>query len=159
MASIENRYPKPCANCGHRSLHGEVSGCVHYENGAWCDCDTYVSPQAARKAAAAEGLAEGRRRAEEGANAALGSYAMTRTTDGEQWTANAQARMDELIQSGEPFTAEDVTAVVGVAPSPSAIGGLFRAKAFKDRAKPVGYTDATRPEAHGRPLRVWQGKA
>lgn len=42
--SIENHHRQPCARCGHRDMHGEVSGCVHVDAGTWCDCDTYVEP-------------------------------------------------------------------------------------------------------------------
>lgn len=145
---IANYHRKPCEKCGHKDMHGEVSGCVHMEGGSWCDCTTYVEPGT-----------EGRRRAQEGIDQAQGSYAMTRTQDGQEWADNARARIDALLATGGEFTAEDVTSAVGVAPSPSAIGGLFRAKAFKDRAVLVRIDTADRPEAHGRPLRVWKAKA
>lgn len=153
MPNLDQYHPQPCANCDHRHKHGEVSGCIAVtsENGArvtWCDCDTYVNPRD-RKADRAAGQAAG----ESGGDAALHSYAMN---DGE-WRAKAEERMEVLIARGTDFTAEDVTDTVGVAPSPNAIGGLFGA--HKSRMTPVGFTTASRKEAHGRALRIWKGKA
>lgn len=47
--NLDLYYPKPCANCGHRNLHGDISGCIanKAESGQrpdWCDCTTYVEP-------------------------------------------------------------------------------------------------------------------
>lgn len=47
--NLDNHHPQPCANCGHRNLHGEVSGCIHVEKTpsggtVWCDCSTYQAP-------------------------------------------------------------------------------------------------------------------
>lgn len=157
MADLSKFHRKPCANCDHRDMHGEVSGCIALKStnpDTWCDCAAYVEPR--NRAQTAQ---EGRQRADQGIAQAEGSYAMTRTADGQEWTENARARMDALIASGREFTAEDVTDAVGVAPSPSAIGGLFRAKAFKDQVDLVRIDTATRAEAHGRPIRVYRAKA
>lgn len=144
-------HPKPCANCGHQDMHGEVAGCIaviRTQPETWCDCDAYVSPRD-RARDTAQGVQEGI----QGGDAALHGHALTYdTTD---WRAKAEARLEDLIERGTDFTAEDVTDVVGVAPSPNAIGGLFRG--YKGRMKAVGFTTASRPEAHGRALRVWQG--
>jgi hypothetical protein len=134
-------------------MHGEVAGCIAVVTSnpdTWCDCDAYVSPRDRT-----EGTAQGVREGNAGADAALHGHAMT--YDQTNWRAKAEARMEDLIARGTDFTAEDVTDVVGVAPSPSAIGGLF--KGYKARMTAVGYVTASRPEAHGRPLRVWKGKA
>lgn len=146
-------HPQPCVNCGHTDLHGEVAGCIaviRTNPDAWCPCDEYVSPRD-RARDQAQGVQEGRA----GADAALHGHAMT--YDSTEWRARAEARMEALIERGTDFTAEDVTDVVGVAPSPNAIGGLFLS--FKSRLTTVGYVTATRPEAHGRALRVWKAKA
>lgn len=156
--NLNKFHPQPCANCGHRDMHGEVAGCIAQTRDeppyAWCDCTTYVSPRDRAKDAQ-----DGVNRALEGIARAEGSYAMSVTQDGREWTDNARARLDALIDGGQEFTAEDVTDVVGVAPSPSAIGGLFRAKAFRERVDLVRIDTATRAVAHGRPLRVWKAKA
>lgn len=157
MANIENYHRQPCANCGHRDLHGDVSGCVGMTSrnpDRWCTCEAYVAPRDRAQTAR-----EGRQAATDGIAAAEGSYAMSSSADGREWTEKARARLDDLIAAGREFTAEDVTDTVGVAPSPSAIGGLFRAKAFKTRVDLVRIDTATRREAHGRPLRVWKAKA
>lgn len=146
-------HPKPCAECGHQDMHGEVAGCIALATtnpDTWCDCDVYVSPRD-RAADRAEGVQRGT----EGADAALHGHALTH--DGTGWRDKAQDRLDTLLERGTDFTAEDVTDVVGVAPSPNAIGGLF--KANQKRMTGVGWTTATRPEARGRGLRVWKGVA
>lgn len=152
--NVDNFHAKPCAECGHRTLHGTVSGCAQNtaelgQAPSWCPCRKYVEPTRDRAAGRAEGVALGRA----GADAALHGYAMN---DGD-WRAAAEHRLDELIASGVVFTAEDVTDKVGVAPSPNAIGGLFQGR--KRDMVLVGFTTATRPEAHGRALRTWQGRA
>lgn len=151
--NLQKYHPKPCANCGHREMHGEVAGCIASTgNNSWCDCDTYVSPRERAKDAR-----EGARLAQEGAEAAGASYAMTVNPDGPAWRTAAEARMETLIATGQEFTAEDVTDVVGSAPSPNAIGSLFKAKEFRDRMAFVTYRKATRPQAHSRALAVWKG--
>lgn len=145
-------HPQPCAECGHRDMHGEVAGCIAVAStnpDTWCDCDAYVSPRDR-----AQGRAQGIQEGIQGGDAALHGHALT--YDPTDWRAKAEARMEDLIGQGIAFTAEDVTDVVGVAPSPSAIGGLFRG--YKGRMDAVGYVVASRPEAHGRALRVWKGR-
>lgn len=149
-------HPKPCATCGHQSLHGEVSGCVAPvsevgERVRWCDCTEYVNPRD-RRADRAEGVQRGA----DGAEAAATGHAMT--YDPDDWREAADARLDVLINRGTDFTAEDITDVVGVAPSPNAIGALFRTSNFRSRAEQVSVVLASRPAARGRMLRVWRGK-
>lgn len=146
-------HPQPCADCGHTDMHGEVAGCIAVTRtnpDAWCDCDAYKSPRDRT-----EGTAQGVREGNQGADAALHGHALT--YDATDWRAKAEARMEALIERGTDFTAEDVTDVVGVAPSPNAIGGLF--KGYKDQMTAVGYVTASRPEARGRAIRVWKGMA
>lgn len=157
MAKDLTKYhPRPCEDCGHRDMHGEVAGCIAVigtNPDQWCPCNTYASPRDRAQTAR-----EARLAADQGMDAAQASHAMTVSPEGPEWTAKAKARLDALLDSGREFTAEDVTDAVGVAPSPSAIGGLFNTKAFKSRAVMVRIDTATRKEAHGRPLRVWQAK-
>lgn len=144
-------HPQPCADCGHQDMHGEVAGCIALATtnpDTWCDCGAYVSPRDR-----ARDTAEGIQRGTQGADAALHGHALT--YDSTEWRTKAEARLDALIERGTDFTAEDVTDVVGAAPSPNAIGGLF--KAHKARMAAVGWTTASRPQAHGRGLRVWKG--
>lgn len=44
-------HAKPCQNCGHQDLHGEVSGCIAVTSEpsartTWCDCLEYAPPTA-----------------------------------------------------------------------------------------------------------------
>lgn len=52
------------------------------------------------------------------------------------------------------ITSDDVVKVVGMPPSPSVIGGLFRDSRFTQ----VGYTPSTRQGTHGRKIGVWRLK-
>ena len=60
------------------------------------------------------------------------------------------------------LTAEDIRATVeDIYPdarphSPNVYGAVFRELANAGRIRPVGWTEATRPESRGRALRVWQ---
>ena len=60
------------------------------------------------------------------------------------------------------FTAEDIRDVIADAwpdarpHSPNIYGAVFRELAHAGRIRPVGWTEATRPESMGRALRVWQ---
>lgn len=43
-------HPQPCTTCGHRDMHGEVSGCIAVTSplgspAAWCPCTAYASPR------------------------------------------------------------------------------------------------------------------
>lgn len=42
-------HKAPCANCGHRDKHSDVSGCIHVDTNPerWCDCETYAAPAGA----------------------------------------------------------------------------------------------------------------
>lgn len=47
MANLNQFHRQPCANCGHRDMHGEVAGCIALAStnpDRWCPCDTYVEP-------------------------------------------------------------------------------------------------------------------
>lgn len=47
--NLNNYHPRPCANCGHTDMHGEVAGCIGMTSispDRWCDCTAYVAPQA-----------------------------------------------------------------------------------------------------------------
>lgn len=45
--NITKFHRRPCGNCGHTDMHGEVSGCVNMPTPAsWCDCGAYVEPVA-----------------------------------------------------------------------------------------------------------------
>lgn len=79
-----------------------------------------------------------------------------------RWRLWAQAELDRLIASGEPFTADDLRAVVGDPPDGkhrNGIGGLFLRASKAGRIVMAGYQPSTRREARQRVLRVWRGAA
>lgn len=75
------------------------------------------------------------------------------------WHRACDATIANLAATGDPFTADDVRAVVGppVAASPQAFGARFHAAHSAEVIVPVGFTTSDRPERHGGILRVWQG--
>lgn len=70
-----------------------------------------------------------------------------------------QHHLDELIASGQPFTADTLRERAGdpIATEPNIIGALILAASRAGRIERVGYRESTRPEAHARVLRVWRG--
>lgn len=70
-----------------------------------------------------------------------------------------QEHLDALIRSGQEFTAETVRERAGtpLASSPNVLGSVILAASKAGRIEHVGYTEATRREAHRRVLRVWRG--
>jgi hypothetical protein len=76
--------------------------------------------------------------------------------EGTRWVADARYAVASFCSVGVPFTAEDVRRVAGNPPSPNAIGALFNAIAEEGWIVFMGYEKATRPEAHGRMIRVWK---
>jgi hypothetical protein len=69
--------------------------------------------------------------------------------------------IDDLIETGEPFTADTVTARLDedtrTLASPYLIPALFRVAAQAGRIKVVGYAVSERPQRHGGVLRIWRG--
>ena len=85
-----------------------------------------------------------------GAETALGSA-------GIDWRDRAEIVLDDLIESGVVFTAEDVTDVTGMPDSPNAVGGLLLKASKRGRIRPVGITTSKRLQRHGGTLRTWEG--
>lgn len=76
------------------------------------------------------------------------------------WRLWAEHELDRLAESGERFTADDLRAVVGAPPDGehvNGIGGLFLRASQRGRIESLGFRTSQRPEARGRPLRVWVG--
>lgn len=95
--------------------------------------------------------AEGRVRADVGAD--LARHAVHTS-----WRLAADGAIADLAASGRRFTAEDVRERVGVMTGrESALSAAFRVAARRGEIVLVGFVEATRPEAHGRALRVWVG--
>lgn len=75
----------------------------------------------------------------------------------EHWKIVANEVLDELIEKGEEFTADDIADRVGIpADHPNAMGGLFSAASKQLRIVPVRTTKATRKESHARRVCVWK---
>lgn len=90
-----------------------------------------------------------RRSRDHGASAALW------TSD--EWAKAAQLVLDELIESGQPFTSEGVRMVVGPPPNNGALGGLFLRAARAGRIEATGFERSKRPARHAGVLRTWVG--
>lgn len=75
----------------------------------------------------------------------------------DRWRVVADEALDALIREGEPFTSDDVADRAGDPPEShrNAMGGLFSAASKQNRIEAAGYTQATRPSAHARVIRVW----
>lgn len=99
-------------------------------------------------------VAEGRRRRDE-------AVAVARAATHTGWRLVVDRVIEDLARSGRPFTAEDVRARSGdpLGSSPAAMGAAFSAAHRAGLIVPVGFDVAKRPEAHCRPIRVWQGVA
>lgn len=95
-------------------------------------------------------MKSGKQLGEEGAERAFNAQSV------DDWRPGAEACIDKLIASGKQFTADDVTAEVGVPDQPNAVGGLFNSR--KKNMVFVGYQRSKRTAAHGRPHGIWQGK-
>lgn len=97
----------------------------------------------------AAGLAAGQAAADAGSAVALNAA--------EQWKVVANEALDELIATGEEFTADDIAERVGVPEDhPNAMGGLFSAASKQRRIQPVGMKKVTRPISHARRVLVWK---
>ena len=75
-------------------------------------------------------------------------------TENAIYLAKAREVAFRLAQEKGYLTSDDVVKVVGMPPSPSVIGGLFRDSRFTQ----VGYTPSTRQGTHGRKIGVWRLK-
>jgi len=73
----------------------------------------------------------------------------------DEWATHAQAILEELIEIGVRFTAEDILSVLEPARSPGAMGAVIRRAARAGRSRCVDYRPASRVRARGRILRVW----
>lgn len=105
-------------------------------------------------------LREGQRLGEEG-----GARALANTLPA--WKALAKATLlglaKETYQSLGDFSAEDVTAIVGMPPAVSGthngVGGIFQWASKKGLVKVVGRAPSTRPDRHGNNNNLWRGTA
>lgn len=72
------------------------------------------------------------------------------------WWADATRWLGQHT-AGYRFTADDLIAAIGKPTgSTNQIGARLRSWAMTEMVNPVGFTEAERPESHGRVLRVWE---
>lgn len=74
-----------------------------------------------------------------------------------QWREAARDRLWLLIRSGETFTADDVTAAVGMPPNGGVLGALFRDAKKAGALQLVDLGVSRRLDRHGGAQRVWRG--
>lgn len=156
-----------CPTCGHaRDDHSDLAGCLYSSGSTYCDCthgpstilvakvtqDELEAASARVRDSRAATLAEGRRRRDEGAQAA-GSGLPDHIES--EWRTKAQAVLAELIAEGEPFRADDLVERAGPPPHPNMLGGLFLGASRRGEIVPVGYGQGTRASAHARVQRIW----
>jgi hypothetical protein len=77
-------------------------------------------------------------------------------SDGD-WARRAALALDELIEGGGWFDADDLVAMVGPAPSPGSCGAVFGEAAKAGRIASSGVRSSKRQGRHGSLLRVWHG--
>lgn len=76
------------------------------------------------------------------------------------WKTLADAAINRLAATGEPFTADDVRALGVPDPSsPKAWGARFLTAARQGRIVRVGYVPSRRPSVHAHPIAQWRGAA
>lgn len=77
----------------------------------------------------------------------------------DQWRAAVDERIAALAATGQPFTADDVSAVVGDSPTGSqgAMGARFNAAARRKVIVRVGYVPSRRTSVHMHPVAQWVG--
>lgn len=101
-----------------------------------------------------DALEEARRRRDEGLTAA-------RTAAWPGYKIAVEKALDQLAESGRPFTVDDVRRIAGdpIGTSPQALGGMIAHAAKRGQIRAIGYQQSARPEAHARPVRLWRGVA
>lgn len=74
------------------------------------------------------------------------------------WRAEAWRVLERLAASGEEFTSEAITRVVGQPGHPNAVGALFSHAARSGIVVRVGFDKAERTNQHAALISVWRGK-
>ena len=81
------------------------------------------------------------------------------------WHHRARRVLDDLIESGQPFTADNLIARCGhpdhghaANGRNNAVGTLFRDASTAGRIVPIGVVKSSTPTRKGGMIRVWQGR-
>jgi hypothetical protein len=79
----------------------------------------------------------------------------------QDWKDRVDAEISRRARQGDPFTADDVSAVVGDSPTGSqgAMGARFSHAARRGVIRRVGYVPSKRASVHGHPVAEWRGVA
>ena len=86
----------------------------------------------------------------------LGLDSLLDRDDAAEWTREARHVIASFCADGVPFTAEAVRSLMETdPPNPNLWGAVFKAAAREKWIRHIGYRNATRPDAHGRPIKVW----
>lgn len=79
----------------------------------------------------------------------------------DEWRAAVDEQIDRLARLGQPFVADDVSAIVGDSPTGSqgAMGARFQAAVKRGAIRRVGYVPSRRASVHAHPVAQWVGAA
>lgn len=145
-----------CPSCTHNvNDHAGLAGCLMVTDGAYCACTMTAAAILAQGSQApgvrdqAADLTKGRALAEQGTERVLAPQAM------DAWRERAYAWIDSEASKGHAITSTELTDAIGMAPSPNAVGAVFRVKAKAGVIVGGGYVQSTRPSCHGAVVRVW----
>jgi len=81
-----------------------------------------------------------------------------------EWRSRAEVALSDLIASGEPFTSEDITLVVGLPAGRiesnrnNAVGALIAHARREGLIQSAGRRPSRNPRSNGAMLEVWVGK-
>lgn len=73
------------------------------------------------------------------------------------WADEAWDALVDLARSGQHFSADDLVARTGPAPSPGAIGAVIRQAARRGLIEAIGFQTSNRISRHNGLQRVWRG--
>lgn len=75
----------------------------------------------------------------------------------DDWSDAAWHAIVRFAYTGRQFSADDITEAIGPAPSPGAMGAVFRAAARTRLIVAVGVRASRRVQRHGGLQRTWRG--
>jgi hypothetical protein len=91
-----------------------------------------------------------------GRQLALAGMEAVDAAESEAWRNAADWALNVLVETGRPFTAEDICALAGRPSRPNAIGARIHAAARRGRIERCGYARSTRPSRRASVVAVWR---
>lgn len=85
--------------------------------------------------------------------------AIVDSAESDDWKARADAAMERLARSGQPFSSEDLRAEVGDPEHANAMGAVFHRAARRRLIRRYGFVTYQRPESHAHVGIAWVGVA